>query len=187
MALRFLATAGDTLHTRPPVNLPFLLINEYGPTENTVDAAWAVVAPGEEKGRPSIGRPIGNVKAYVLDDYRRPVQPGNEGELYLGGEQVARGYLNRPELTAERFLPDPFTSKAGARMYRTGDFVRLQEGGELHSLGRRDNQVQIRGRRVELAEIEQTLLAHHEVNQACCEPLLDGASTYGIAATTFAT
>ena len=182
MALRFLATAGDTLHTRPPVNLPFLLINEYGPTENTVDAAWAVVAPGEEKGRPSIGRPIGNVKAYVLDDDRCPVQPGSEGELYLGGEQVARGYLNQPELTAEKFLPDPFAGKAGARMYRTGDFVRLREDGELHFLGRRDNQVQIRGRRVELAEIEQTVLAHHDVSQACCEPLLDGPSTYGIAA-----
>src|SRR6185295_2039719 len=124
MALRFLGAGGDVLHVRPPEGLPFQLINQYGPTENTVDSAWAVVSPGDAAQRPAIGRPIGNVTAYVLDAQRRPVGPGGEGELYLGGEQVARGYVNSPDLTRERFLPDPFSARSGATMYRTGDWVR---------------------------------------------------------------
>ena len=113
LSLQFLITGGDTLHGRPPGGLPFSVINSYGPTENTVDSTWTTVAPSPEGTRPSIGRPITNVSAYVLDDAGMPVAAGAEGELYLGGEQVARGYLNRPELTRQRFLSDPFAAKAG--------------------------------------------------------------------------
>jgi len=181
MALRYLGTGGDTLHVRPPPGLPFTLINQYGPTENTVDSMWAVIEP-HGNSRPTIGRPIGNVTAYVLNEHGQLAQSGEEGELFLGGEQVARGYLNRPELTSERFLPDPFSSKPAARMYRTGDWVRLLADGEMDFLGRRDLQVQIRGRRVELGEIEQQLHSHPAVLQACCKPLMDDHSVSGIIA-----
>ena len=182
MALRYLGTGGDTLHVRPPAGLRFQLINQYGPTENTVDSTWAVVEPVGDSSRPSIGRPIGNVAAYVLNDLGERVSPGEEGELYLGGEQVARGYLNRPELTRKHFLPDPFAQRPGARMFRTGDWVRRRPDGELDFIGRRDRQVQIRGRRVELGEIEQVLHRHPSVQQACCEPVLDGETVAGVVA-----
>ena len=182
MALRYLITAGDALHARPPRGLPFHVINGYGPTENTVLSTCAVVAPMDPPESPTIGRPTGNVTVYVLDETGKPVKPGTEGELYIGGVQVARGYLNRPELNRERFLPDPFSNEPGARMYRTGDWVRLRQDGELDFLGRRDDQVQIRGRRVELGEVEQKLHIHPEVKQACCRPIYDGKSVTGIAA-----
>ena len=181
MALRFLCTGGDALHVVPPVGLPFHLINAYGPTENTVISTWSVIAPGTT-GQPTIGRSIGNVKAYVLDGQGQPVQSGGEGELYVGGEQVARGYLNQPELTREKFPADPFAGKPGARMYRTGDWVRLRAEGELDFLGRRDLQVQIRGRRVELGQIEQQLHQHPSVQQACCIPVMDGTAVTGVIA-----
>ena len=181
MALRFLCTGGDTLHVAPPPGLPFHLINAYGPTENTVISTWSVIAPGAS-GLPTIGRPIGNVKAYVLNEQSQPVAFGEEGELHVGGEQVARGYLNRTELAQQKFLPDPFASQPGARMYRTGDWVRLRADGELDFLGRHDSQVQIRGRRVELSQIEQELHTHPTVHQACCVPVMDGATVTGVIA-----
>ena len=113
MALRFLCTGGDTLHVQPPPGLPFQVINAYGPTENTVISTWTVLAPGTDGEQPHIGRPLGNVKIYVLDEEGRPVAPGEEGEFQLGGEQVARGYLNRPELTSESFIPDRFAATPG--------------------------------------------------------------------------
>lgn len=180
-ALRYLLTGGDTLHGRPPPGLPFVVLNTYGPTENTVDSTWAVVA-AEGAGRPSIGRGIGNVRAYALDDRRQPVPPGSAGELYLGGEQVARGYLRRPDLTGERFVPDPFAGTSGARLYRTGDWVRWRAEGELDFLGRRDDQVQIRGARVELGEIEAELRSHPAVREACCRPLIENQMTQGVIA-----
>lgn len=178
MCLRLLGVGGDQLHGRPPQGLPFQLINQYGPTENTVDSIWAVVPPGSETEPPPIGYPLPNVTAYVLDDRGQSVTPGQAGELYLGGEQVARGYLHQSDLTAERFLPDPFSAQSGGRMYRTGDWVREGPDGMLYFIGRLDSQVQLHGRRVELGEIEQTLRQHPAVRQACCEPVLaDGAAT----------
>jgi amino acid adenylation domain-containing protein len=182
MALRFLCTGGDTLHVQPPPGLPFQVINAYGPAESTVISTWSVLAPGTDGDQPSIGRPLGNVKIYVLDEAGKPVPAGEEGELYLGGEQVARGYLNRPDLTRERFLPDCFAATPGAHMYRTGDWVRLRLDGELDFIGRRDRQVQIRGRRVELGEIEQVLHRHPSVCQACCEPLMEEKTVTGVVA-----
>lgn len=183
MKLRFLITGGDRLRVRPPAGLPFTVLNGYGPTENTVFSTWSVVSPGTGTGLPPpIGRPIGNVTAHVLDEHQQPVAAGVAGELYLGGEQVARSYLGRPELTAEYFLADPFAGRPQARMYRTGDWVRWLADGELDFLGRKDGQVQIRGRRVELGEIETTLFAHDAVRQVCCVPWLDDGMPSGVIA-----
>jgi amino acid adenylation domain-containing protein len=166
-ALRLMLTGGDTLHRYPPASLPFALINNYGPTETTVVATSGVVpAASAWTSPPSIGRPIAGARAYVLDEKRQPVLPGMVGELYVGGKGVARGYLNRPELTAERFVPDPFAGIPEARMYRTGDLVRARVDGELEFMGRSDNQVKIRGYRIELGEIEATLASHPQIQQA---------------------
>ncbi|HEV2735418.1 MAG TPA: amino acid adenylation domain-containing protein, partial [Longimicrobiaceae bacterium] len=138
--------------------------NVYGPTEDTVYATCSLVEPGAE--RVSIGRPIANARAYVLDARLRPAPVGVAGELYLAGAGVARGYLGRPDLTAERFLPEPFGGEAGARMYRTGDRVRRLANGELEYLGRLDFQVKVRGFRIELGEIEAALLSRAGVREA---------------------
>ncbi|MFD5434090.1 non-ribosomal peptide synthase/polyketide synthase [Kitasatospora sp. NPDC127067] len=134
--------------------------NLYGPTECTVDAAYARCA--DHPGRPVIGRPGRGVTAHVLDGALRPVPPGMPGELYLAGEQVARGYLNRPGLTATRFLADPFGAP-GTRMYRTGDLARWDAEGQLEFLGRVDEQVKIRGFRIEPGEVEAALLTHPDL------------------------
>jgi acyl carrier protein len=119
-----------------------------------------------------IGRPIANTSLYVLDGDLRPVSSGETGELYVGGAGVARGYLNRPELTAERFLPDPFSGVSGAVMYKTGDLSRYRADGILEYLGRVDDQVKIRGYRIELGEIEAALAAHPKVRS--CTVLAQG-------------
>jgi thioesterase domain-containing protein len=179
MKLRYLITGGDRLRVRPPKGLPFTVMNGYGPTESTVFSTFSVVQPEDGNGSPPpIGRPLDNVTCYVLDERLLPVPADEQGELYLGGEQVARGYLGRPELTRERFLADPFSPKPGARMYRTGDWARWLSDGELDFLGRKDGQIQIRGLRVELGEIEAMLFAHEMVRQVCCVPqLIDGMPT----------
>jgi amino acid adenylation domain-containing protein len=137
------------------------LINEYGPTETVVGCCVYEVQPADpDTGPVPIGRPIANTQLYVLDEGLEPVSPGVTGELYVGGAGVARGYLNRPELTRERFLPDPFSRTPGARMYKTGDLARYRSDGVLEYLGRVDDQIKMRGYRIEPGEIEAALAAH---------------------------
>jgi amino acid adenylation domain-containing protein len=158
--LRTLLTGADTLHHHPPAGLPFALVNNYGPTECTVVATSGLVPPDPlADALPSIGWPIANVRVHVLDERARMVRPGGEGELFVGGAGVARGYRNLPELTAERFVPDPFGPE-GARLYRTGDRVRSLPDGSLAFRGRVDDQVKVRGHRVELDEIVAVLDTH---------------------------
>ncbi|MES1245512.1 MAG: amino acid adenylation domain-containing protein [Acidobacteriota bacterium] len=141
------------------------LWNLYGPSEDTTYSTFSGVRSGS--GKPSIGRPLEGTSAYVLDEQGRRIEGGAEpGELLLAGAGLARGYLNRPELTAERFVPDPFPAVPGERAYRTGDLVRWRPDGELDYLGRIDHQVKIRGFRVELGEIEAALAAHPAVRDA---------------------
>ena len=132
------------------------LANLYGPTEAAIDVSVWHCAPGEAHARAGvpIGRPIDNVSLYVLDAGLEPCAPGRAGELYIGGAGAAQGYVGRPDLTAASFVPDPYAGRAGARMYRTGDIAMFGEHGELHYLGRRDEQVKLNGNRIELREIE---------------------------------
>ncbi|UUZ56107.1 amino acid adenylation domain-containing protein [Massilia sp. H-1] len=141
------------------------VFNAYGPTESTVCATIHACSVEEGASVP-IGRPMANMRMYVLDRHLQPVPRGVAGELYIGGTGVARGYLNRPELTAERFLPDLFSDAPGARMYRTGDLGRWLANGNLDYLGRNDFQVKIRGFRIELGEIEAKLAACAGVRSA---------------------
>ncbi|HLL48506.1 MAG TPA: amino acid adenylation domain-containing protein, partial [Longimicrobiaceae bacterium] len=138
--------------------------NLYGPTEATIWSTAAACAPG--RSAPPIGRPVASTRAYVLDAGGEPTPVRVPGELHVGGVGVARGYLDRPEQTAERFVPDPFGADAGARLYRTGDRVRWRADGEMEFLGRVDQQVKLRGFRVEPGEVEAALLARREVREA---------------------
>ena len=148
------------------------LWNVYGPTETTIWATTEQVEAGS--GPVPIGRPIDNTRAYVLDARGEPVPIGAEGELWLGGPQVVRGYLDRPELTAERFVPDPFAAEPGARLYRTGDLARYDERGRLEFLGRLDDQVKLRGHRIELGEIEAALSELPDIAQAAVSVVAAG-------------
>ncbi len=142
------------------------LINEYGPTETVVGCA--IYEVGDESGNAEvpIGAPISNTQVYVLDEAMYPLPVGVAGELYIGGAGLARGYVNQPALTAEKFIPNPFSEGAGERLYRTGDRVRWQADGNLEFLGRLDQQVKVRGYRIELGEIEGALLDHQGLEQA---------------------
>ncbi|NMX46080.1 amino acid adenylation domain-containing protein [Pseudomonas sp. WS 5407] len=157
--LRILLIGGDRLRQFTQERR-FAVVNNYGPTEATVVATSGRVRAGQVL---HIGRPIANATSYVLDAHLRPVPVGVAGELYVGGSGVARGYLNRPELTAERFLQDPFNP---GQMYRTGDLVRWLPDGNLEYLGRNDDQVKLRGVRVELGEIESRLAALDGIREA---------------------
>jgi amino acid adenylation domain-containing protein len=142
------------------------LYNLYGPTEAAVDVTyWECKRESRLRVVP-IGRPIANTRLYILDRSMQPVPVGVAGELYIGGVQVARGYLNCPELTAERFIPDPFSEDPSARLYKTGDLTRFLPAGEIEYLGRLDFQVKIHGFRIELGDIETTLNLHPDVHEA---------------------
>jgi amino acid adenylation domain-containing protein len=165
---------------------PARLVCTYGPTETTVTATLLDVGPAETAGRSAdatvaIGRPLHDTRAYVLGNALE--RAGNQvpGELYLAGPRLARGYLGRPDLTADRFVPDPFAAGEGARMYRTGDRVRRRADGVLEFLGRIDDQVKIRGFRVEPGEIEAALTVHPEVREACVVARSSGAGRHLVA------
>ena len=151
--------------------------NLYGPTETTIWSTVFRVEPGE--GRVSIGRPIGNTQVYVLDENRQLVPPGVAGELCIGGDGLARGYLNRPELTAEKYVTNPFVPTA--RLYRTGDLARWLPDGNLQFLGRSDHQLKIRGFRIELGEIEHLLRAHADIQDAVVAATTSDSGDVGLA------
>ncbi|NER63596.1 amino acid adenylation domain-containing protein, partial [Pseudomonas sp. MAFF212427] len=160
--LQTLLIGGDRLRQFAR-NQRYAVINNYGPTETTVVATSGQVEAGAAL---HIGRPIANTRLHVLDEQMQPVPPGVTGELYIAGAGVARGYLNRPQLTAERFVQDPFSADPQARLYRSGDLVRWNAQGNLDYLGRNDDQVKIRGVRIELGEIEAALACHPGVKEA---------------------
>ena len=157
-SLRVMLTGADTLHHYPSRNLPFQLVNNYGPTECAVVTTSGAVLPNEQPDRlPSIGSPITNVHVYILNEKGQQVRNGEHGEIYIGGAGLARGYRNRPDLTAERFVLDPFHSEPGARLFRTGDLGRYLPDGQIAFLGRLDEQIKVRGFRIEPAEIVRVL------------------------------
>jgi non-ribosomal peptide synthetase component F len=146
------------------------VFNEYGPTETVVGSCvYELEAGAEESGANGgvpIGHPIRQTEMYLLDQWQQPVAVGVRGEIYIGGAGLARGYWERPELTAERFVPHPYSTRGGERLYRTGDEGRYLEDGQIEYLGRRDQQVKMRGYRIELGEIEAVLESHARVRQA---------------------
>ena len=167
MAVRAILTGGDRLHRVREESRGWKLINHYGPTEATVVATAGEVRQEAQSWRePSIGRPISNTQAYILSKEMAPAPVGVDGELYIGGVGLARGYLCRPDLTAERFIPHPFTPEEGQRLYRTGDVARYLKNGEIDYRGRADHQVKIRGYRIELGEIETVMEEHESVSQS---------------------
>lgn len=174
-SLRFLLTGGDTFRPSAEHDPGVPVIDHYGPTENTV-----VATASDELGAPwtdrSIGGPIGGVRAYVLDSNGKLSPKGAVGELYLGGAAVAWGYWRRPGLTADRFVPDPFDSQPGSRMYRTGDLVAWRDDDYLCYMGRVDQQLSLRGYRIEAGEVESVLMTHPDVDDVA---VVLGASSGG--------
>jgi len=162
--LRILLTGAETLRQFPTDDLPFRVVNNYGPTECTVVATSGFV-PNDvyTKTAPTIGRPIANTQVYILDENMQEVPVHAAGEIYIGGAGVARGYLNRPELTAEKFVMDPFSNDPAARLYRTGDLGRYLANGEVVYLGRIDEQIKILGHRIEPNEIVFVLSRHPHI------------------------
>ncbi|AGC46256.1 non-ribosomal peptide synthetase [Myxococcus stipitatus DSM 14675] len=156
------------------------VLNMYGPTETTIWSSFDGVRDGDVGV--TIGRPIADTRMYVLDPRLRPVPLGVPGEVFIGGEGVARGYLHRPELTAERFMPDPWGTRPGDRMYRTGDLARHAADGRIEFLGRLDTQVKVRGVRIELGEIEAALRRHPDVPQAVVVARPDAAGEVSLIA-----
>jgi amino acid adenylation domain-containing protein len=166
-SLRVMMTGGDTLHGYPRVGLPFQLVNNYGPTECTVCATSAVVPAGHTSDRlPPIGRPVMNTEIYIVDEALRQVPDGTEGEILIGGRGVGRGYRNRPELTNEKFIPNPFDPHGRSRLYRTGDRGYFLPDGQIAFQGRIDNQIKIRGVRMEPGEIEAVLNSHAALKES---------------------
>ncbi|MGN6376262.1 MAG: non-ribosomal peptide synthetase [Sphingomonas sp.] len=168
--VRLILTGGDVLRAYPRRDLPFELVNNYGPSECTIIATSGVVPKrdaSEDDGQlPTIGRPIAGAIIHILDDAQQPVPRGQEGEIWIGGKGVGRGYRGRPELTAVRYRHDPFVDQPAARMYRTGDRGRWLPSGELAFCGRVDGQIKIRGVRIELDEVALALQRHPKVGSA---------------------
>ena len=182
-SLRLLLTGGDKLRRWLEKPFQFRLFNHYGPTENTVVATAAEVsAETGETAQPPIGRPIDNTRVYLLTTGLQPVPLGVTAELYLSGNSLARGYLTQPDATAERFTPDPFSSQPGARMYRTGDLASHLSSGEIEYRGRVDQQVKLRGFRVELGEIEAVLSSHPLVSECVVVPVEQSSGEHRLAA-----
>lgn len=176
--LRFLFTAGDRLRVRARRNTSYQLINAYGPTENAVITTAGAVASAEvDNSLPDIGEPIRNQDLHILDRHGNEVPAGISGELYIGGHGLAREYHRQPGRTAERFVPNSFGGEPGSRLYASGDLVRLDENGRIHFIARNDDQVKIRGHRVELGEIEATLLRHPAIRQ--CKVVLQDSPKAG--------
>ena len=164
VALRFLLTGADTLRHYPSSALPFAFINNYGPTEATVVTTSGRVWPTSQADQPpSIGFPIANFEVYILDEQLQQVAPGTPGELYIGGIGLAKGYLNRPDLTAERFIQHPFNPDSSARLYKTGDLARWLPDGQISFMGRIDQQIKLRGYRIEPEEIMTAVNEHPAV------------------------
>jgi amino acid adenylation domain-containing protein len=171
--IRELITTGEQLQITTPIVDLFrqldhcTLYNHYGPSESHVVTAYTLAQePLTWASHPAIGRPISNTQIYILDQFMNPVPVGVPGELYIGGVALARGYINRPDVTAEKFIPDPFSSEPGARLYKTGDQCRYLPDGNIEYLGRIDHQVKIRGFRVELGEVESVLGQHPAVQES---------------------
>lgn len=165
--LRILLTGADVFHCFPPPELPFTVVNNYGPTECTVVATSGPVLPATGSTKlPTIGSPIENVQVYVVDEQLRPVPGGTPGELLIGGAGVGRGYLNLAQLTEQKFIADCFSRVEGAHLYRTGDLARVEPDGQIAFLGRIDQQVKIRGYRIELGEIEAVLQRHASIRSS---------------------
>ncbi|HKV40780.1 MAG TPA: non-ribosomal peptide synthetase, partial [Blastocatellia bacterium] len=157
---------GDTLHHYPSPGLGFDLVNNYGPTENTVVATSGRVRGGKEQlAAPPIGRPIANAEIYLMGGHLRPVPVAIPGELHIGGASLARGYLSDPALTASKFIPSPFGHDPGSRIYRTGDLARYHMDGNIEFLGRADHQVKIRGFRIELGDVTAAMARHPGVRE----------------------
>lgn len=181
--LATLLTGADTLTARPPASLPFTLVNNYGPTECTVVAtSGLVLAEDSHAERPSIGLPIAKTDIHLLDENRLPVTDGHQGEIYIGGAGIALGYRGRPDLTAERFVPDPWSSDTTARLYRTGDLASRNLDGDLCFHGRIDDQVKIRGHRVEPEEVTAILRRHPDVTAAVVTAGQDNTGTVALTA-----
>ena len=172
-SLREVITAGEQLQITPAIASFFSqlkdcsLDNQYGPSEtHVVVTAFTLTGSTDTwPALPPIGRPIPNIQIYILDQFAQPVPVGIPGELYIGGVCLALGYLNRPDLTAKRFIPNPFSQEEGSRLYKTGDLARYLPDGNIEYLGRIDNQVKVRGFRIELGEIEVTLAQHPDLRQ----------------------
>ncbi|HEX6289615.1 MAG TPA: amino acid adenylation domain-containing protein, partial [Herpetosiphonaceae bacterium] len=182
-ALRCVFCGGEALPTDLPQRfrdrLPADLIQLYGPTEASINATAWTCQPDLPLRRIPIGRPIANTRVHVLDARMQPVPIGVAGELHIGGDGLARGYLYRPDLTAARFVPDPFSQTGGARLYRTGDLARYLPDGNVEFLGRADHQVKLRGFRIELGEIEAVLLQHPAVQEAIVVAREDASASGG--------
>lgn len=182
-SLQQLLAGGDVLsapHVRQLLQQPIrpVVINGYGPTENTTFTCCYPMTNLEQINQTiPIGRPIANTQVYVLDEHRQPVPVGVPGELYIGGAGLARGYLKHPDLTAERFVPHPFSATPGERLYRTGDRVRYRQDGNLEFLGRFDTQVKVRGFRIEPGEIESVLSQHPAVRDCVVVARKEGTTS----------
>jgi amino acid adenylation domain-containing protein len=166
-ALRILLTGGDILGRYPPPNLPFMLVNNYGPTECAVVATSGPVEPDNRTGAlPAIGRAIANTEIHILDENLNRTAAGAPGEIYIGGAGLARGYRNLPDLTAARFIANPFSAEPDSKLFKSGDYGRFLPDGQIVFLGRADDQIKIRGHRIEPNEIVGALNRHPKVRES---------------------